>query len=75
MKAVEVKGLSKSYGKIKAVDNVSFEIEPREIFAMVGPNGAGKTTTIEAMEGLREFDQGRLKFLGARRADSIREVQ
>jgi ABC-2 type transport system ATP-binding protein len=65
MKAVEVKGLSKSYGKIKAVKNVSFEIEPREIFVMVGPNGAGKTTTIESMEGLREFDQGQIKIFGS----------
>jgi ABC-2 type transport system ATP-binding protein len=55
---VSVRELRKSYGRIKAVDGVSFDVEEREIFALLGPNGAGKTTTVEILEGLREADGG-----------------
>ena len=55
---VSVRELRKSYGQIKAVDGVSFDVEEREIFALLGPNGAGKTTTVEILEGLREADSG-----------------
>jgi ABC-2 type transport system ATP-binding protein len=61
---VQVKGLRKVYGKIVAVDEISFEVREGEIFGMVGPNGAGKTTTIECLEGLRKPDQGRVRILG-----------
>ncbi len=60
---VQVENLIKSYGKIKAVNNVSFEVSRGEIFGLVGPNGAGKTTTIECIEGLRKSDSGNLKVL------------
>ena len=59
-----VEGLRKSYGAIKAVDNVTFQVRKNEIFGMVGPNGSGKTTTIECIEGLRHPDEGRLSVLG-----------
>ena len=55
---VSVRDLRKSYGQIKAVDGVSFDVEEREIFALLGPNGAGKTTTVEILEGLRQADSG-----------------
>jgi len=55
---VSVRELRKSYGQIKAVDGVGFDVEEREIFALLGPNGAGKTTTVEILEGLREADGG-----------------
>ncbi len=61
---VHVEGLRKVYGKVVAVDDVSFEVREGEIFGMVGPNGAGKTTTIECLEGLRKPDQGRIRILG-----------
>ena len=60
---VRVENLFKSYGKIKAVDDISFKIDRGEIFGLVGPNGAGKTTTIECIEGLRKPDSGNLKVL------------
>jgi ABC-2 type transport system ATP-binding protein len=60
---VQVENLSKSYGKIKAVDGISFEVNKGEIFGLVGPNGAGKTTTIECIEGLRKSESGNLKVL------------
>ncbi len=61
---VQVKGLHKVYGDTIAVENISFEVHPGEIFGMVGPNGAGKTTTIECLEGLRRPDAGTVRVLG-----------
>ena len=50
--AVEVKNLSKRFGKFSAVNNISFYIPRGEIFGLLGPNGAGKTTTIRMLCGL-----------------------
>jgi ABC-2 type transport system ATP-binding protein len=50
--AVRVEGLTKRYGDFTAVDRVSFEVAPGEIFGFLGPNGAGKTTTIKMLTGL-----------------------
>ena len=50
---IEVAGLSKSYGALRAVDAVSLQVFQGEIFGLIGPNGAGKTTTMECIEGLR----------------------
>ena len=61
---VKVDHLVKSYGEIKAVNGISFEIDRGEIFGMLGPNGAGKTTTVEIMEGLRTADSGAVSVLG-----------
>jgi ABC-2 type transport system ATP-binding protein len=61
---VQIENLFKSYGKIKAADDISFEVFKGEIFGLVGPNGAGKTTTIECIEGLRKSDSGNLKVMG-----------
>jgi ABC-2 type transport system ATP-binding protein len=55
---VSVRELRKSYGQVKAVDGVSFDVQQREIFGLLGPNGAGKTTTVEILEGLRQADSG-----------------
>ena len=64
MSSISVEGLSKRYGELVAVDDVSFDVEPGEIFVLLGPNGAGKTTTVEIIEGLREADGGRVTVLG-----------
>lgn len=61
---IEVENLVKSYGIIKAVDGISFNVESGEVFGMLGPNGAGKTTTVEIIEGLRTADSGRVSVLG-----------
>ena len=61
---IEVNGLKKNYGDLKAVDGISFSVKQGEVFGLLGPNGAGKTTTIEIMEGLRERDGGDVKVLG-----------
>ena len=61
---VEVHGLCKSYGDIKAVSNITFGVMKGEVFGMLGPNGAGKTTTMEIVEGLRIADSGNVQVLG-----------
>ena len=55
---IDVNDLHKSYGPLKAVDGVSFAVEPGEVFGILGPNGAGKTTTVEILEGMRPPDKG-----------------
>lgn len=62
--AIHVRNFVKRYGDLTAVDHISFEVYPGEIFGIVGPNGAGKTTTVECLEGLREPDSGELYVLG-----------
>ncbi len=59
-----VENLCKTYGPVKAVDGISFEVRHGEIFSLVGPNGAGKTTTLECLEGLRVPDSGSIRVLG-----------
>ena len=61
---VEVSGLRKTYGRTVAVADVSFEVEPGEIFGLLGPNGSGKTTTVECLQGLRRPDSGRIRVFG-----------
>jgi ABC-2 type transport system ATP-binding protein len=73
---IAVDALEKSYGSVRAVDTISFEVAEGEIFGVVGPNGAGKTTTIECLEGLRAPDGGRVSVLGLdprRDGDALRE--
>ncbi|MCC6276986.1 MAG: ABC transporter ATP-binding protein [Oligoflexia bacterium] len=62
MNAIEVKGISKNFGKSQVLKNVSFEIEPGKIVGLLGPNGAGKTTCIELLTGLRQPSQGIIKI-------------
>jgi len=61
---IAVDDVYKSYGDVKAVDGVSFQVAKGEIFGLLGPNGAGKTTTMEMIEGLHAPDSGELHVLG-----------
>src|SRR5207302_932738 len=61
---IQVRGLTKSYGDVRAVQGIDLEVQPGEIFAMLGPNGAGKSTTVEILEGLRPRDGGEVSVLG-----------
>src|SRR5690242_14965915 len=63
-KAVHVRGLSKAYGRLQAVENLDLDVEYGEIVAILGPNGAGKSTTIEILEGNRKRDSGHAQVLG-----------
>lgn len=75
MFVIEVKNLSKSYGKLRAVDGVSFSVEEGEIFGLLGPNGAGKTTTLEMLEGFKNADSGTIKILDRDPRTHIQEIR
>ena len=62
--AIVVDGLCKEYGKVRAVDGVSFQVRRGEIYALLGPNGAGKTSTVEILEGHRRRSGGSVWVLG-----------
>jgi ABC-2 type transport system ATP-binding protein len=62
--ALEVRGVEKRFGRVRALDGVSLEVERGEFFALLGPNGAGKTTLISALGGLARPDAGTLAIMG-----------
>lgn len=61
---VAVRALTKRYGDVIAVDEVSFEVAAGEVFGLLGPNGSGKTTTLECLEGLRRPTGGEISVCG-----------
>jgi ABC-2 type transport system ATP-binding protein len=69
---IEVKGLVKSFGTLRAVDGISFEVQRGEVFGILGPNGAGKTTALECIEGLQAPTSGTTRVLGM---DTQREAR
>lgn len=72
---VELRNVSKSYGDLKAVDDLSFQANRGEIFGLLGPNGAGKTTTLEMIEGLRKPDSGELFIDGHNVRSDLKKVK
>src|SRR5689334_14606418 len=72
---IEVKNVTKQFGKIVAVDDVSFEVKPAEIFALLGPNGAGKSTTIKMLTTLLQPTSGSVTVNGfdvVKQSDEVR---
>jgi branched-chain amino acid transport system ATP-binding protein len=61
---LEVEGLTKRFGGITAVEDVTFELKPQEILGLIGPNGAGKTTIFDMLSGLLPIDGGRIRLAG-----------
>jgi len=72
--AIEVSSVTRRFGALTAVDDLSFEVERGEIFGLLGPNGAGKTTTINLILGLLETHQGKIRVLGYDIASQTRQV-
>src|SRR6185436_357848 len=72
---VHVASIRKTYGRTVAVDEVSFDVQPGEIFGLIGPNGAGKTTTMECVEGLRTPARGVISVLGMDPTRHVYELQ
>ena len=62
--AVHVRRLTKTYGRLAAVQDLDLDVGYGEVFAILGPNGAGKSTTIEILEGHRKRDSGQVRVLG-----------
>ncbi len=75
---VEIKNLTKDYGELTAVDNLSLNIREGEIFGLLGPNGSGKTTTINCMLSLIGYNRGKISIFGkemsARAYDVKKEI-
>jgi len=63
-RAIDVRGLRKSYKNVEAVRGIDLHVEFGEVFALLGPNGAGKTTVVEILEGYRKRDAGEVQVLG-----------
>ena len=72
---IRVEQLRKRYGKVRAVDGVSFEVRPGEVYGLLGPNGAGKTTTLSMLSGLLNPDAGRILFDGVDLSSDPRRIQ
>jgi len=62
--AIEVEKLTKRYGNLLAVDDISFTVKSGEVFALLGPNGAGKTTAVEIIDTIRTPTSGKVTLLG-----------
>ncbi len=73
--AVLVQNLQKRYGSVEAVKDVSFQVEPGEIFGLLGPNGAGKTTTIRCLCSLTTPDAGKVEISGISVIDNPRAAR
>ncbi len=64
MSLLKIEGICKSFGGLKAVDNISFEVKEGTIHALIGPNGAGKTTLVNMISGIYTLDEGKIYFNG-----------
>src|SRR6476659_6827962 len=71
--AIDLQGLHKSFGNVRAVDGIDLAVTPGEVVAFLGPNGAGKTTTIDMLLGLAQTDQGSVSVLGLDPSRAIAE--
>lgn len=71
---ITVENLSKNFGSVQAVKNISFSVRRGEIFGIIGPNGAGKTTTLEMLEGISKPTKGTIDVLGLVPSQQLREL-
>ncbi len=73
--AISIRGLTKFYGDLRALDNFSMEVRQGEFFGFLGPNGAGKTTTINILAGLTTYEDGEVKVFGKDIVRNYREAR
>ncbi|MBC8007670.1 MAG: ABC transporter ATP-binding protein [Prolixibacteraceae bacterium] len=73
--AIEIRGVSKAYGSVRALADINLDIPEGEFFALLGPNGAGKTTLISILAGLARADAGSLKVMGHDVATDYRDAR
>ncbi|MDO4322641.1 MAG: ABC transporter ATP-binding protein [Lachnospiraceae bacterium] len=72
--AVEIKGLTKNYGRKRGVRDISLSVREGDMFGFLGPNGAGKSTVIRSMLGLLRFQEGSIRLLGLDAVSNQREI-
>ena len=72
---IEIKNLNKSFGDIKAVNDLSFRVKAGELFAFLGVNGAGKSTTISILCGQLERDSGTVEVCGKDAGKSLNDIK
>lgn len=75
MSIIEVKNLKKYFGRTRAVDDISFEIEKGEVFGFLGPNGSGKTTTLRMLSTILKPTAGEIKILDKNIKDNIHKIK
>lgn len=75
MKPIKVRNLSKSYGAIEAIKNISFEVEDGELFGLIGPDGAGKTTIFRILTTLLKPGSGHASVLGMDVVDDYKKIR
>ena len=73
--AISIQNISKNYGELQALDDVSLTIEEGEFFGLLGPNGAGKTTLISILAGLVVAERGQASIMGANVQDAFRQAR
>jgi len=73
--AISVQGVTRRFGDLVAVDNLSFDVQVGELFGLLGPNGAGKTTTINLINGMLRRDGGQIQVLGNDPQTEARQVR
>lgn len=72
---ISVASVTRRFGEVTAVDQLSFDVRFKEIFGLLGPNGAGKTTTMLMLTGLLSLDDGTIKILGFNPQQESRQVR
>lgn len=72
--AIEIKGLTKTYGKQRGVEELSLSVGEGDIYGFLGPNGAGKSTTIRCLLGMLRFQQGEITLLGKDNRKQLKEI-
>ncbi len=72
---IEVKDLCRTFGDIHAVDGLTFDIQPGEVFGLLGPNGAGKTTTVRLLNGILPPSSGTVRVFGLNPAEQGEQVR
>ncbi len=73
MAILRIENLTKNYGSVKALNNVSFAVPPKTVFGILGPNGSGKTTLLGIVMDILKVSSGSYKWAGEDRPETLRK--